>query len=103
MFAENSDSRPATIYVILRTRILAKCRLGGDAQDEWKFRAAVLPERRSGRRSDPVRGGPDLHRSLGLARRRSGQDREPEERRSRPAYCRGRPEKSRLLLFQDPQ
>ena len=58
----------------------------------------AFPERREGRRFHPVRGRPVLHRGARLARRRCGEDREPEDGRSGPPPA-ARPAGQRSLLF----
>ena len=59
--------------------------LQGAADHAGQHRPVRSSRRRSHRRFHPVRGRPVLHRGARLARRRGGEDREPEDGRSRQA------------------
>ena len=75
--------------------------LEGVTSDGWH--SPELSRRRPRSRLDPVRGRAVLHRDARLARRRGGQGRKPEGRRTRP-HLRQRPGAGgRLLLFHDLQ
>src|SRR2546426_6264888 len=50
-----------------------------EIRDERKLPGPRLSHRHPRRRFHPVRGGAVVHRGAGLARRRGGQDREPED------------------------
>src|SRR5205823_11709216 len=71
---------------------------GGVTRDGRHWRGTGLSRRRAGCRFYAIRGGAFLYRGTRLARRRGGQDREPEDRRSRPPAA-ARATRRRPLVF----